>query len=219
MDVLKAITTRKSVRAYKPEPVSQKVLKEILEIAVKAPSGENKQPWEFYVINGKTLEKIKEQNIVRLKAGASLQIEHGTPKGTVFRERQICLAKELFRLMDIPREDELKRLQWLERGFRYFDAPTAIIIVTDNLLSMAETLLDVGALTQTICLAALKYGLGSCIEGQGIAFPDVLRQYAGIDDNKRIVTSIAIGYPDWDFPANKIKSKREPVENIINWCD
>jgi len=78
--------------------------------------------------------------------------------------------------------------------------------------------MDIGALMQTICLAALHHGLGTCIEDQGTMFPDVVRKFTGMPDSKRIVISIAIGYPDWDFPANKLESRREPLENVVTWC-
>ena len=69
--------------------------------------------------------------------------------------------------------------------------------------------LDIGAVMQTICLAALHYGLGTCIEDQGVMYPAVLRKFAGIPESRRIIISIAVGYPDWDFPANKVESARE----------
>ncbi len=120
--------------------------------------------------------------------------------------------------MDISREDKEKRDQWMRRGFRYFNAPAAIVIYVDRSLPYPRPLFDIGAVTQNICLAALHYGLGTCIANQGIAFPEVLHEFAGISESKRIMISIAIGYPNWDFPANRVVSTREPIENIITWC-
>jgi nitroreductase len=128
------------------------------------------------------------------------------------------LAVQLFQLMGIAREDRDKRAQWRQRGFRFFDAPAAIILSADNSLSDSRILLDVGLITQTICLAALNYDLGTCIGVQGVQYPEVVRKFTGIHKSKRIIVSIAIGYPDWDFPANKLESKREPVESITTWC-
>ncbi|MCX5906666.1 MAG: nitroreductase family protein, partial [Deltaproteobacteria bacterium] len=78
--------------------------------------------------------------------------------------------------------------------------------------------LDIGAVMQTLCLAALDYGLGTCIEDQGIMYPEVIREYTGIPDTKRLIVSIAIGYPEDHFPANRIESLREPVDSITTWC-
>jgi len=70
---------------------------------------------------------------------------------------------------------------------------------------------------QNICLAALEFGLGTCIEDQGTMFPRVLREVAGIPESKRILIAIAIGYPDGDFPANAVKSERKPTKNLTTW--
>jgi nitroreductase len=84
-------------------------------------------------------------------------------------------------------------------------------------LNESNPLLDIGSLMQSICLAALHYGIGTCIEDQGVMYPEVLRKFAGIPESKRIIISIAVGYPDWDFPANKVKSNQESLDNITTW--
>ena len=77
--------------------------------------------------------------------------------------------------------------------------------------------MDIGAVIQTLCLAALNFGLGTCIEAQGRAYPDIIRKYADIPVSKRMIMAIAIGYPNWDYPANKIETPREPIKNITTW--
>jgi nitroreductase len=220
MDIDEAVRMRKSIRGYKPDPVPKEVLEQLLELAGRAPSAMNTQPWEFTVLTGEALQSVKRGNVDLLNSGVPPGPEHvviSWPRDSIYRQRQVDLAKQLFRLMDIPREDRDKRAKWIERGFRYFDAPTAIVISTDRCLSESGPLLDIGALMQTICLAAMHFGLGTCIEDQGVAYPDVLRKYAGISESKRIVMAIAIGYPDWDFPANKVESEREPIKNVTAW--
>jgi nitroreductase len=180
----------------------------------------NTQPWEFTVLTGDILENVRRSNVELLNSGALPNPEHvvvGWPRESIYRQRQVDLAKQLFQLMDIPREDKEKRAKWLERGFRYFDAPAAIIISTDRCLSESGPLLDIGALIQTICLTALHFGLGTCIEDQGVAYPEVLRNYGHILDSKRIIAALAIGYPAWDFPANKVETEREPIKNFTTW--
>jgi nitroreductase len=221
MDIVEAIRMRKSIRDFKPDPVSKTILRDILEIAVRTPSAENSQPWEFTIIAGDILDNIRQANIEHLKAGApphpDLHAE-GLPPESVYRRRQIEIAKQIFQLMEIPREDLAKRDRWMERGFRYFNAPAAIIISVDRSLHYPRPLFDIGALAQTICLVALNYGLGTCIANQGIAYPQVLNKFGNIPTSKRIIIAIAIGYPNWDFPANKVVSTREPLENITTWC-
>ena len=221
MDIVEAIRTRMSIRDFKPDPVPKEILKEILEIAARAPSAENSQPWEFTVLAGDVLDNVRQANIESLHSGEQPNPDlhaEGWPLGSIYRRRQVEIAKQIFKLMEIAREDKEKRARWMERGFRYFNAPAAIIISVDRLVHYPRPLFDIGTLTQNICLAALKYGLGTCIANQGVAFPEVLNKVAGIPASKRIMISIVIGYPNWDFPANKVVSTREPVENITTWC-
>jgi nitroreductase len=221
MEIVEAIRTRKSVRAFKPVPIKKEIVKGILQIATRAPSGTNTQPWEFFVLAGEVLEKVKQVNVEHLKSGTPPNPEISfaiSNPDTVYQKRRVEITKQLFQLMEIPRGDTEKRMQWLERGFRFFDAPVAIIISVDRLLSEEGPLMDIGAVMQTICLTALNYGLGTCIEYQGVMYPEVLRKYAGIPESKRILAAIAVGFPDWDFPANKFESTRELVDNITSWC-
>jgi nitroreductase len=220
MNIIQAIQTRKSIRDFKPDPVSETILKEILATAARAPSAENSQPWEFTVIAGNVLDAVKIRNIEKLEAKDPPRLDspiEGLPKNSVYRKRQIEIAKQIFSLMDIPREDIEKRNQWMMLGFRYFNAPAVIIISMDRSLPYPRPIFDIGAATQNICLAAIHYGLGTCIANQGIAYPEVLHELAGIPESKRIVISIAIGYPNWDFPANAVVSQREPIENMTQW--
>jgi nitroreductase len=220
MDVIEAVKKRKSIRGYKPDPVPRQVLEHILQLASRAPSAMNTQPWEFTVLTGDVLENVRQGNVDLLNSGVPPNPEHvvtGWPKDSIYRQRQVTLAQQLFELMNIRREDKEKRARWRERGFRYFDAPAAIILSVDRRLAESGPLLDVGAVMQTICLAALHFGLGTCIEDQGTMYPQMLREYAHIPESKRIIAAVAIGYPDWDFPANKVESEREPIKNSTTW--
>ena len=220
MDVVEAIKLRKSVRGYKPDPVSREILSEILEIATRSPSSVNIQPWEFTIVAGEVLDKIRQANVRMLESGASTNPDIGVlgPFTGVYRQRQVELAIQIFKLMDISREDKAKRREWYKRGNQFFNAPAAIIISTDKSLGEVQPMFDVGAVTQTIALAALNYGLGTCIQDQVVMFPEIIRAFTGIPESKQIVISIAIGYPDWEFPANRLQSKREPYENVTTWC-
>ncbi len=221
MDVVEALRTRKSIRGFKPEPVPRKVLSEVLEIASRAPSAVNSQAWEFFVLGGDAIEKIRRANVEKVRSGALPSPEYkmmGWPRDSVYRRRQVALAKQLFQLMGISRDDEEGKRDWMERGFRFFDAPAAIIIVVDRSIGEDPPLLDLGAVMQSICLAALSRGLGTCIEDQGVMYPEVIRSVAGLPAAKRIIISIAIGYPDWSFPANQVESPREPIEHTTTWC-
>jgi nitroreductase len=220
MDILDAIRKRKSIRGYKPDPVPKAVIREILEIASRAPSAMNTQPWEFVVVAGEPLRKIRQGCVEKLNAGEIPQPEHlvvGWTNDSIYRVRQVDLAKHIFQVMDIPREDKVKRAAWMERGFRYFDAPATIVIVVDKTLSESGPMLDVGAVMQNICLAALHFRLGTCIHDQGVMYPDVVKRYAGIPESKRLIIAISIGYPDEENIVNTITSTREPIDSLISW--
>ena len=119
--------------------------------------------------------------------------------------------------MGIGRDESEKRNTWTMHGFRAFEAPAAIIVSMDESLGVRMAASDLGGLVQTICLVALDYGLGTCINGQGIMFPDIVRKVTGIPASKKIHLCISIGYPDWDHPANKLVSTREPVDKVVTW--
>lgn len=220
MNIIDAMNARKSIRGFKPDPVDQTSITKILEAAVRAPSAMNTQPWEFFVVTGEKLDTMREEIVKKLNDGAPMQPDHlvvGWPSDSVYRDRQVELAKQLFKLMDIQREDKAKRAQWLERGFRFFDAPVAIFVVTDKSLSESGPLFDIGAVVNNICLAALEFNLGTCIEDQGVLYPEVVRELAGIPDSKRMMIAVALGFPDENFPANRVESTREPVDRITTW--
>jgi len=216
MDVIEAISKRKSIRGYKPEPVPMEILKKVLETAARSPSAMNTQPWEVTVLADETLDRVRKANVEVLRSGA--ETWRSISYQGVHRQRQVDLAVRIFKLMGIAREDKEKRAQWMERGFRFFDAPAAIILSVDSLAPELQALLDIGAFCQSICLAALEHGLGTCIEDQGTMFPDMIKKLTGIPESKRIVIGIAIGYPDRDFPANKLETDREPVDEFTTWC-
>lgn len=215
MDIVSAIKTRRSIRAFLPDPVPQHIIRQILAAALRSPSAVNTQPWEITVVSGEVLDNIKHANVDQLLSGTPPQ-EQDDYTG-IYRQRRIDLAIDIFKLMGIQREDREKRNDWLLRGFRYFDAPTAIILAIDKSLTGTYAMFDMGAITQTICLAALDYGLGTCIEAQGVAYPSVIRKYTNISENKEPVIAIALGYPDQAFPANQLVSKRASVDEITAW--
>ncbi|MFZ5644884.1 MAG: nitroreductase [Bacillota bacterium] len=218
VDIIEAVKGRKSIRGYRPDPVPKEIIEEILRSATKSPSAMNTQPWEFTVITGEVIENIRRENVESLLSGTAPSSDFALESfGGIYKQRQVNLAVELFKLMGIAREDTVKRSEWMQRGFRYFDAPAAIIVSVDKSVNGSFWIFDLGAVSQTVCLAALKYGLGTCIEAQGVMFPEVIRKYTGIPESKKIIMSIALGYPDENFPTNKLESARVPVENITAW--
>ena len=175
MDILEAIQARKSIRGFKSEAVPKGILEKVIDIARRSPSTANTQPWEVTVVTGEVLDSIRWGNVDMLTSGVVPNPDFPLERlEGVYRERQVDLAVQIFELMGITREDRDKRAQWRQRGFRFFDAPAAIILSADSSLSETRILLDAGLITQTICLTALSYGLSTCIGVQGVQYPECI---------------------------------------------
>ena len=211
---------RRSIRGYKPDPIPRVVLEEIIHIAKQAPSSMNTQPWHFHVLTGEPLERIRKGNTEKMMAGSSvdreIKLNHGY-EGP-HRERQIEIAVQLFEAMGIARDDKERRLDWVMRGFRQFDAPVSIVITVDKALA-DDTIahFDCGAATYGLVLAAWSKGIGSVINGQGIMQSSVVRENANIPEDQVIMTCVAMGYPDETFVANDVKSRRSPNEQVASF--
>jgi nitroreductase len=206
---------RRSIRGYKPDPVPRALIKEIIGLAMRAPSSMNTQPWNFYVISGEPLNRIRAGNTERNLAGIphSREFRTGTGFTGQHRDRQVGVAKQLFAAMGIAREDKEGRQDWVLRGFRQFDAPVCVIVTYDRILHGSDdTPFDCGAVATALVNAAWSRGLGTVINSQGIMQSPVVREHAGIPEDQVIMKSIALGWPDDSFPANAVVSERKPVE-------
>jgi nitroreductase len=211
---------RRSIRGYKTDPVPRETLEEIIHIAKQAPSSMNTQPWHFHVLTGEPLERIRKGNTEKMMAGSSvdreIKLNHGY-EGP-HRERQVEIAVQLFEAMGIARDDKARRMDWVMRGFRQFDAPVSIVITVDKALA-DDTIahFDCGAATYGLVLAAWSKGIGSVINGQGIMQSSVVRENANIPEDQVIMTCVAMGYPDESFVANDVKSRRSPNDKVASF--
>ena len=225
MDIVEAINQRKSIRGFKSGPVPKEILKEIMELALRAPSWGNTQPWEFAIATGKKLEEIRQAFVE--KAAAAEEDNPDIPRPREFPQpydtRYRVLSKKVLELKGISREDREKRRQWLLQGLRLFGAPCVIYIYVDRSFYQQSAglniwpVFDCGLVAENIMLLATKYGLGTIPQIQAVVYPDVLRKVLGIPDSKLIVLGIAVGYPDWDDPVNQLRSEREPLDNVSTW--
>jgi nitroreductase len=223
MELLEAIMSRKSIRAFKPVEVPEELITKLLEIAIRAPSAVNLQPWEFFVIKADILKEIKAAYLKDYRLGKLPypDIPVGDTKDIapvlkgVYKERQVALAKEIFAILHINKTN--KKQDWSEKMVQFYDAPVVIILAVDKLLQSNWPILDIGLVTQNIALAALEFGLGTCIMRAIVDYPEHLREIAGIPKSKRIIIGLAIGYPDWDHPIVSIKTDREQIENIVTF--
>lgn len=220
MNFDKLIRARKSIRGYKSDPVPRSIIEEIIETAKWAPSSMNTQPWYVHVLTGEPLDKVREGNTNNMLSGVPPKRDFPMKEAYEgdHRQRQIDVAIQLFTEMEIARDDKAKRQDWVMRGFRQFDAPVSVVLTYDKYLEPAAiSHFDLGALSHAIVLAAWERGLGCVINGQGIMQSDIVRQHAGIPDDQNIMMCIAMGYPDHDFPANRVKSVREENEKFVRY--
>ena len=211
---------RRSIRGYKPDPVPRALIEEILAVAMRAPSSMNSQPWNFYVVTGEPLDRIRQGNTERMLAGVpqSREFRTGQPFADRHRDRQVGVAKQLFAAMGIARDDKERRQDWVMRGFRQFDAPVCVIVTYDRALDGSDdTPFDCGAVTNALVNAAWSRGLGTVINSQGIMQSPVVREHAGIADDQVILKSIALGWPEEGFSANAVVSERRAVEEAATF--
>jgi nitroreductase len=209
------IVGRRSIRGYLDKPVPRELVREVLELAMRAPTSLNTQPWNFYVVAGEVLDRIRQGNVERNLAGVpdSREFRLGPGYGGVHRERQIEIAKQLFGAMGIARDDKAKRQDWVLRGFRQFDAPVSIVITYDRVLEGGDIAsFDCGGVVNCLVNAAWSRGLGCVINSQGIMQSPVVREHAGIPDDQVIQMCVALGWPDETFPANAVVSRRKSVD-------
>ena len=223
MDIVEAINRRKSIRAFKPDAVPQQILKEIMELALRAPSWANTQPWEFAIVGGRRLEEIRQACVEKAeeRPNPDLAVPREFPEP--FDTRRRAVGMKLFEIMGISREDRERRRWWQLQGLRLFEAPGVIYIYIDRSFYLqADSLnvwpiFDCGLIAENIMLLATKYGLGTIPEIQAVMYPDVLRRILGIPDSKLIVLGIAIGYPNWNDPVNQFQSQRELLDKVTKW--
>jgi nitroreductase len=223
MDIAEAINTRRSIRAFKPDPVSYEILQDILKVALQAPSWTNIQPWEFAIVTGSKLEEIRRSYLEKIGTEPNLEV----PRPKIFPElfdtrRRIAIAQSQ-EAQGIKREDKEGRKDWERKQLTNFGSPCEIYIYTDRSFYLQETginpwpVFDCGMVAENIMLLATKYGLGTILQAQAVAHPEILRKALGIPDSKLILVGLAIGYPDWESPLNKFKTSREPLGTLTKW--
>ncbi|CAN5381600.1 nitroreductase [soil metagenome] len=211
---------RRSIRGFKPDPVPRALIREVIELALRAPSSLNTQPWNFIVVAGEPLDHIRAGNTERNIAGVPHSREfrlHGEYEGP-HRERQIGIAKQLFAAMGIERHDKAARTDWVLRGFRQFDAPVSIVVTYDRSIHGGDLgPFGCGAVTNALVNAAWSRGLGCVINSQGIMQSPVVREHAGVPEDQVIMICVAMGWPDAGFPANAVVSDRKSVDDATTF--
>ena len=224
MDVIEAIRSRRSIRVFKPDPVPKKILQELLDVSRWAPSGGNVQPWYFHVLTGKLLAKVTARLVEKattwdghdyMNTKPDLPRTGPYPKLLMPRRQELKALQDPIYYPPGTKNLEAKELEHREHMLRFFDAPSVITVCSDD--RGPNSIVSIGAVAQTICLAALTYGLGTCIMGIPVLWPEIFRELLNIPKDRAIVTSVAIGYPDLRAPINMFPRPREPLGNLVEW--
>lgn len=216
MTLIDAITTRRSVRGFRPDPVSDDVLQAIFDLARTAPSNCNTQPWTCYVASGACKDRLRAQFLQRQEDRVA-----GTPDFSYvsqfegeYRKRQVECAVALYNEMGIARDDKPGRLRAVRRNFEFFDAPHILFLGMDRKFG-STIALDVGIYAQTLMLAMTAFGVGSCAMGSMRAYPDLVREAFQLDEDTGILLGISFGYEDPDVQANRTRTSREPLSDSV----
>lgn len=165
MDFTQFAKSRKSARGFLNKPVPKELVDEIIETAKWAPSSYNTQTWRVHAVTGDVLDNIRKGNTENTLAGKPhvRDFPYKEEYEGIHRQRQIDVAIQLFEAMGIERHDKEKRMDWMLRGFRQFDAPVSLILTYDKYLEPAAAAISqfaLGSLAYGIVLAAWERGLG-----------------------------------------------------------
>jgi nitroreductase len=221
MELAAAIKGRRSIRKFKAQDIPKNILTEILEIARWSPSWGNTQPWDLYVLTGKTLAKFKEMNLKQTLAGAATasDVPMLTNWPDAMKARYGELGKVVLSAQGIKRDDKEARDKYYQGMVSVFDAPCLLLacISRDNLVEYQ--MLDIGLIAQTICLAAYDKGLGTCLLAAAARYSAEIRKIAAIPEDKKIVVGIALGYPDPSFPLNNFERDRAKLTEFVHWME
>jgi len=215
-----AITSRRSVRAFLPDPVEEETISDILRVAARAPSGTNMQPWKVYVTTGETKRRIGEAILSSgIRAEKAEWDEYKYYPDTFFEPyltRRRAVGYGLYGLLGISRREVDRMRAQHDRNFVFFDAPVGMIFTIDRRLNKGSWI-DHGMFLQSIMIAARARGLHTCPQAAFAPYHRFIRPILGIADEEVVVCGMALGYEDTSKPENKLRTDRAPVEEFATF--
>lgn len=217
-DVVRA---RRSIRAFKADPVPMATIRELLLTASLAPSGTNIQPWKVHVVTGETRRRLEDEVLAHRETrpdDASAEFARSSKRKEPYVSRMRALGKDMYGRIGIPRGDEAAAWRQWGRNYSFFDAPVGLIFTIDKDLD-SMSFLDVGMFMQTLMLAAKDRGLDTCAQGAWNLFWTATRRVLAIPDDEYIIAGMALGYADNDDPVNGVIAAREPLDTIATFHD
>lgn len=222
MELEAVLRGRRSIRAYRPEPVPEEDLHAILEQAFWSPSWRNIQPWKVWVVTGEALARFRAGVVAAVARRDTPQLDLAHSVTAQFPAACKARAEELFR----ARADALEAAgepsdtgSGLARAAELFGAPCLLVFGFEDCLADPYAAYDTGALVQSVCLAAYDRGLGTCITATLVRYPAVLREVLPDISGVRFVVGVTLGYPEPDAAENTFPRTRAALDEIVTWVE
>lgn len=218
--VSEAVASRRSIRAFKDQPVDRAVLQRVLEKAQNSPSGGNTQPWNALVLTGQPLAgllgKVAEVIPQGLAAYSPEYNIYPPELDGAYAQRRFGVGEAMYAALDIPREDKASRLKWFARNFQAFGAPVLMLIHTPRYMGPPQWS-DIGMWLQTVMLLLREEGLDSCAQEAWAVYTKQIRECVDIPDDHIFFCGLAIGHGDRDQPINQFPVPRAPLDEVVRW--
>jgi nitroreductase len=223
-----AITSRMSMRAFSDQPVPRDTIEAILQVASRAPSGTNTQPWKVYVLQGASRDSLVQQVCATHddwrehpeKAAQYPEAYDYYPEKWVspYIERRRENGWGLYGLLGIVKGEKEKMHAQHQRNFCFFDAPVGLMFTIDKVMGRGS-LLDYGMFLQNIMVAARGRGLHTCPQAAWNNFAHIILPHIGAPDSEMRVCGMSLGWIKADEPVNGFVTPREAVASFTHWCD
>lgn len=218
--VTEAANTRKTVRAFRPDPVPRAMIETILATALRAPSGGNLQPWRVRVLMGpardELVRRVAEARAANPRGEAPEYHIYPPDLTEPYKTRRFRIGEAMYATMNIPREDKRARLQFFSGNWEFFGAPCGLIFTMDRQMQQGQWA-DLGMFMQTIMLAAREAGLHTCPQEAWAPFHAIIRDYLSVPDNEMVFCGMAVGYADETHPVNTLHSERAALDEIVTF--
>ena len=211
MKVSEAVAQRSSIRAFLDTPVSDGLIKDLLEKSARAASGGNLQPWRVFVLNGESMERF----LAALGSydGEEYQEYDIYPPNlkSPYRDSRFKIGEDMYALLGIERDDKQGRYAHLARNFKFFDAPAAFFCFVDKCMGPPQWS-DLGMFLQTFMLLAEESGLSTCAQEAWANRPVSVAEFVGADSELMLFCGMAIGFRDDSKPVNRLVADRAPLD-------
>jgi nitroreductase len=228
VSVLDAINSRMSTRAFTPQAVPRELIAELLQLASRAPSGTNTQPWKVYVLQGASRDTLVDKVCAAheaLRADPALASEYHEqydyyPEKWVspYIDRRRENGWGLYGLLGITKGDKDKMHAQHQRNFRFFDAPVGLMFTLDRVMGRGS-LLDYGMFLENLMLAARAHGLHTCAQAAWNHFSKIILPHLDAGADEMLVCGMALGYADASAIVNTFHTPRVPVSEFTHWLD